>query len=94
MKYVKDGDTEYQLNLLLNEGLELNDNFRGALLEVDLVEGDNEIRHGLGFTPIGVILLLKDGPGEQYGTRLGEWTNEILFLRCDVSSLRVRLFVV
>lgn len=94
MRYIKDGDTEYQLNLLLNEGLELNDNFRGALLEVDLVEGDNEIRHGLGFKPFGIIILLKDGPGDIYGTRLTEWTNEILFLRCDVTSLRVRLFVV
>lgn len=93
MRYIKDQDTEFQLDLLLNEGLELNDNFRGALLEVDLVEGDNEIRHSLGFTPYGVITLLKSGPGELYGTRLLEWTNELLFLRLDVTSLRVRLFV-
>ena len=94
MRYVSGGDTEYQLNLLLNEGLELNDNFRGALLAELLVEGDNEVRHDLGFIPFGAMILLKSGPGEIYGTRLTEWTNEILFLRCDVTKLEVRLFVV
>jgi hypothetical protein len=93
MRYVKDGDVEYQLDQLLNQGLEFNDNMRGALVEHDLVEGDNEIRHALGFVPYGAIVVLKSGPGEIYGTRLLEWTNEIMFLRCDVSSLRVRLFV-
>lgn len=94
MRFIKDEDTEYQLNQLLNEGLEFNDNFRGALLEVDLVEGDNTIRHGLGFKPYGAIILLQSGPGDIYGTRLTEWTNEIIFLRCSVKKLGVRLFVV
>lgn len=93
MKYVPNQDTEFQLDRLLNEGLELNDNFRGALLEIDLSEGENTVRHGLGFKPYGFILLVKDGPGEVYGTRLSEWTNELLYCGCDATSLKVRLFV-
>ncbi len=119
-----DGDLTFQLAQLLNEGLELGDNFRGATLEVDLAVGDNEILHGLGFVPTGYIVLfpgttvsaggaaigaidvvkrtsddfllfLAGSFGVQAftGTRLDEWTTEILFLNASVVSLKVRLFV-
>ena len=55
--FYPDGDLNFQLAQLLNEGLELGDNFRGATLEEDLVVGDNTIQHGLGFVPTGYIVL-------------------------------------
>ncbi len=52
-----DGDLTFQLAQLLNQGLELGDNFRGATLEEDLVVGENTIQHGLGFIPTGFLVL-------------------------------------
>ena len=57
MRFESEGDINFQLDQLLNQGLEFNDNLKGALLEVDLVAGENTIRHGLGFVPIGYIIL-------------------------------------
>lgn len=92
-RFNPEGNTNYQLNLLLNEGLELSDNFRGALLEVTLDSGENEVRHELGFQPIGYILLYKDLEGDIYGSRVTEWTKTILYLSSSVPSQKVRLFV-
>lgn len=93
MRFRPEGDVDYQLDRLLNNGLEFADNMKGVLIERDLSEGDNEVRHGLGYVPFAAIVLLKSGPGEIYGVRDTEWTGEIMFLRCDATSLRVRLFV-
>lgn len=87
-------DIDFQLNQLLNEGLELSDNLRGGLLEVTLSIGENSITHSLGFKPIGFILLYKDLEGDIFGSRIDEWTNEVLFLKSSVSNQKVRLFVV
>ena len=57
MRFELEGDINFQLDQLLNQGLEFNDNLNGALLEVDLVAGEKTVRHGLGFVPIGYIIL-------------------------------------
>ena len=88
------GDIGAQLDLLLNEGLELNDNFRGALLEVTLDAGENTVQHGLGFIPTGFIVISKDKEGDIFSSRVNEWTEEALFLQSSVESQAVRLCVV
>ncbi len=87
------GDISSQLDLLLNEGLELNDNFRGALLEVTLDAGENTIQHGLGFIPQGFLVIFKEKEGDIFGSRVSEWTEEQLFLQSSVESQAVRLCV-
>lgn len=94
MRFHPGGDTELQLDSLLNEGLGFRDNFRGAILEVDLDEGKNEIQHGLGFTPIGYIVLYKRENGDIFGTEADQWTAEKLFLKSSVTNQRARLLVV
>lgn len=86
-------NVNFQLLKILNEGLELGDNFRGGLIEATLSVGENTVRHGLGFRPIGYLVLYKDISGEIFGSRVGEWTTEVLFLQSSVGSQKVRLFV-
>jgi len=93
MRFQPDGDMDYQLSQLLNGGLTLYDNMRGVMLNVDLREGKNEIRHGLGHTPMGYFVLVKQNEGDIYGTETDTWTNEILFLVSSAPSQKVRLFV-
>ena len=57
MRFEPGGDLTFQLEKILNEGIEFNDNLRGGLLEADLVVGENTVQHGLGFVPIGYIVL-------------------------------------
>ena len=93
MRYQPEGDMDYQLNGLLNGGLTFYDNMRGAILDVDLVEGFNEVRHGLGFTPMGYLVLVKQNEGDIYGTETEKWTNEILCLVSSAPNQKVRLYV-
>ena len=93
MRFQPEGNLEYQLNMLLNGGLSLHDNMRGVSVNVDLVEGLNKVQHGLGHTPIGYNILLKQNEGDIYGTDTTKWTSEILFLVSSAPSQRVRLFV-
>ena len=93
MRFKQDGDVPFQLEKILNEGLELVDNFRGALLEATLDEGENEVQHGLGFRPVGFMLLLTSEDGRVRATREVDWTTERLFLVSSVKNQKVRLFV-
>ena len=107
MRFEPEGDLGFQLDRILNEGLEFNDNFRGGMIETDLVVGENTIQHGLGFVPIGYLtiypgtvetpVMIDDLGGVFSGTfvgvRISEWTTEILFLNASVASQGVRLFV-
>lgn len=92
-KFHPDGDIPFQLDELLNEGLTFTDNHEAAFLETDLDEGENEIRHGLGFIPLGYLVIYKEKEGNVYGARKDEWSEEILFLRSSVPNQTVRLFV-
>lgn len=93
MRYIRGASVEFQLDQLLNEGLELGDNVRGGILEIDLVVGENEVQHGLGFVPQGYIVLYSEESDLPYGSRVDEWNSERLFLRSNVTNQRVRLFV-
>jgi hypothetical protein len=93
MRYFPEGDLDYQLNQLLNGGLTLYDNMRGVIVDVDLEFGVNEIQHGLGHTPIGYLVLVKQNEGDIYGTETTTWTSEILFLVSSAQSQKARLFV-
>lgn len=94
MKFDRDGDIPYQLDLLLNEGLEFHDNFNCACLDtIELAEGENLIEHNLGFIPVGYIVIYKAVSGEIYGTRELEWDKEKLFLVSSAPNQKVRLLV-
>ena len=87
------GQLDFQLDQILNGGLTLGDNHRGALLELTLQMGENEIQHNLGYTPIGFILISKNGPGDVWSGNLSNWTRTTLLLESSVENLTVRLFV-
>lgn len=93
MRFIRDRDVEQQLETLLNDGLNFQDNFQGALLEVELDLGENEVSHALGYVPMGYIVIMMDAPAFVYATRIAEWTNQVLYLASSVTSLKVRLFV-
>jgi len=93
MKYESEGDQEFQLDKILNQGLEFPDNNRGASLEVSLVAGENTILHSLGFVPIGYQVIYSENEAIIYGSRVAEWTKEEIFLVSNVTSPTVRLFV-
>lgn len=93
MRYYPEQETEFQLGQMMNNGLTLQDNIEGALMEIELVEGENTIQHGLGFVPTGYIVLYQEASGNIYGARVAKWTNENLFLTSSVANPRVRLFV-
>lgn len=66
----------------------------GAVTTIEeAVEHETEIRHSLGFVPIGFLVVNKSGPGDIWGMRVNQWTNEILYLGSNVPNLEVRLFV-
>jgi hypothetical protein len=93
-RFEQEGDIPFQLNLLLNEGLELQDNFRGALLEIEnVLAAENTVQHGLGFIPTGYIILYSEDPAIFSGARIEDWTIETIFLNSSATSQRVRLFV-
>lgn len=93
MRYVIGGDQDFQLDKLLNNGLTFFDNFRGTFIEETLDLGENTIQHSLGFRPHGYFVIYKELSGEIYGSRIAEWTQEVLFLVSSVGNQTVRLFV-
>jgi hypothetical protein len=95
VKFDREGDIPFQLDKLLNEGLEFHDNFNCACMDTfSLDEGENVIEHGLGFRPVGYLVIYKEVSGDIFGTRSDEWTNEKLFLVSSVPNQKVRLLVV
>lgn len=93
-RFEPEGEVVFQLDDLLNEGLELNDNFRGALLEIEnVLAAENVIQHSLGFIPIGYWILYTEDPSIFSGARIEDWTTEQIFLNSSATSPRVRLFV-
>ena len=93
MRYEEDGDTDFQLGMILNEGLNLSDNFRGGMLEYTTTGALQEIQHGLGFTPSGYHILYKAAVVDIFGGDLSTWNNESIFMNSDVTSVLVRLYV-
>lgn len=93
MRFWPGKDTDTQLDKIINRGLNFYDNFQGVIINVDLEFGKNQVRHSLGYVPIGYLVLVKQNEGEVYGTETDTWTEEILFLVSSAQNQRVRLFV-
>lgn len=93
MRFYPDRDISFQLDQMLNRGLNLHENFAGVIVDVDLSEGRNEVRHGLGFVPIGYFVLVKQNEGDIFGTETDTWTKEILYVVSSAPSQKARLFV-
>ncbi|MEE8113335.1 MAG: hypothetical protein V3T23_03165 [Nitrososphaerales archaeon] len=92
--YNPDGDTEFQLAALLNQGLTVQDNFNWGILEVILASGVNTLQHGLGFIPSGYIMIYSEDPITLSAPSLTSWTKEQILLTSSAASPKVRLFVV
>lgn len=93
MRYEKEGELEFQLDQILNQGLTVEDNFNWAILEVVLVSGENKIQHGLGHIPNGYIVIYKEDNTDINGSSLSSWTTEQLLLTSSAANPKVRLFV-
>jgi hypothetical protein len=93
MRFQPDKDVNFQLERILNNGIDFQDNIRGALIEVDFEDGEAVVEHSLSYIPIGYIVLWKNGEGDVWATRSPEWNNQRLYLASNAPSLKVRLFV-
>ena len=93
MRLDPSGDLAYQLDKIINGGIEFEEHIRGTFVEQILVLGENRIEHNLGYTPVGFNIILQEGQGDVWATRVSEWNSQSLWLESSVESLRVRLFV-
>lgn len=93
MRFYQNQDVEFQLDRILNNGIEFDDNIRGSLVEVHFVDGLLSLKHTLGYTPTGFIVLWKDAESDVWATQLDDWNRETMYLASSVSNLRARLFV-
>ena len=93
MRYAQDGDSEFQLDRILNNGITVEDNLDWGILEVVLVIGENTIQHGLGRVPNGYIVIYTDAAVTITGSSISSWTTEQLLLTSSAASPKVRLFV-
>lgn len=93
MRYNPELELEFQLTQILNDGIEFGDNIRGAFLEIKTTGAEQKIIHGLGYVPIGFIVVLREGQVDLWTDSLLSWTKDVLFLTSDVASVTVRLFV-
>lgn len=84
--FVPNQDTDAQLARLLNRGLTFQDNVRCAILEVELEFGMTTIQHGLGFTPLGYIVIWQSDSGAIYGGPTNLWTNQAIVISSDVAQ--------
>ncbi|MCP4902609.1 MAG: hypothetical protein GY906_37065 [bacterium] len=96
MKFFPQPDMEAQneqLARILNGGLMLQDNVQGTLLEVNLAANMvSTVHHGLGYVPIGFIVIVKDSPGAIYGANTNDWDKEILLIASTQDQF-ARIFV-
>lgn len=93
MRYDPSKDKDFQLEKILNKGIEFQDNVRGGFVEFVTKGGLEEIHHNLGYIPIGTITILMNGPVILYAENVTQWTTTTLFLRSNASNVTVRLFV-
>ena len=93
MRYNPELELEFQLTQILNDGIEFGDNIRGGLLEIETTAAEQRIIHNLGFTPVGFIVIMREGQVDVWASNLLSWTKDVIFLTSDVASVTVRLFV-
>lgn len=49
--------------------------------------------HGLGRTPVGYDVFDKDAPAHVYSSSRNSWNDQLLYLKCDGSSVTISLRV-
>jgi hypothetical protein len=87
-------DSDYQLDLILNGGIDFADNIRGGLFEITIDStSEQTLVHDLGFVPSGFIVILTTSEITLWASRLEDWTQDRLFFQSSATSQTVRLFV-
>lgn len=94
MRFDPDGDIPFQLDIILNGGVSVDEHVDGAILELTTTGEVQEIQHGLGRTPLGFIVISKTAECDIWTAQLSSWNSESLFLNSSVSSVETRLVVV
>jgi hypothetical protein len=87
------GNDLREIAKILNGEISINENIKGGLIEATLFGEETTIYHGLGYVPMGFIVINKSGSADIWGARVSDWTSENLFLGSNVESVEVRLFV-
>jgi len=90
-----DKDFQAKVALALNHGLTLQDNVKGGFVEhtTDATpDTESTVIHDLGYVPIGYFILKQDKAGSLFDGATA-WTRDKLYVKSDVASLTVRLFV-
>jgi hypothetical protein len=82
-----------QLHDVLNDGIDLEDNVRGALVEETITTESTKVFHGLGYVPKGFLIVRQEGEGMVWADRVSEWTTEDLYCKSNATSLKVAFFV-
>lgn len=84
---------DFQLENILNEGIEFGDNIRGGFFEIVTNGLRQKLIHNLGYTPTGFLVVSREGEGSVWSEDLTEWTKDVLFFGSSVPSQTVRIFV-
>ena len=87
------GNDLREIAKIINGEISFNENVKGAYIEATLFGEETTIYHGLGYIPVGFLVVNKNAPADIWGVRVKDWTNESLFLGSNVENLEVRLFV-
>lgn len=82
-----------QLSDILNDGIDLEDNIRGALVTETITTESTKVFHGLGYVPKGFLIIRQEGEGTVWADKVSEWTTEDLFCKSSATSLKVVFFV-
>lgn len=84
------------LSLGAGKHLQRTGNIDGQWLWVkfpSVANTEYQIRHGLGRVPFGYIPARKDFAASIYDSSVGSWTNNVMYLKCDVKSITALLWV-
>lgn len=84
---------DFQLENILNEGIEFGDNIRGGFFEIETNGQTQRLIHNLGYTPTGFLVVSREGEVSVWSEDLTAWTKDVLFFKSNVANLKVRIFV-
>jgi hypothetical protein len=95
MLYNRDQETNFQLDRILNHGIQFEDNVRGGYVEITLTGEEQQVEHNLGYVPSGYLVILKSAEFDIWTTadQLVKWTSTVLSLQSSVTNETARLFV-
>lgn len=69
-------------------------NFDGQFLEFttpSTPDAEFELFHGLGRIPVGKVVVRQDKAASLYDSSAGSWTTEVVYFKCNVASVLVRI---